>query len=366
MLVGQCGIASRKTGLAVNTKFTTAESWNDFTVGTPGGWGMLIGAGGGGHSTGDGQPGASGAAVKVWMPAGKYRVWIGKGGIPNTARNTDNSGYGAHGGAGGAGNDGTAGGQGGTPTILLRWVVNAWVVFAVAGAGGGGGAHLNSFSGRPGGGGAWFSHLVNVNAQYVLFTYNGISMARGTLGGGWNSQNQDMSFLGGQNTTNTYLGGKGNNTTGVNADIQNQWAGGAGGGSTTNNRSGGGGGGGFGGGCGGNEGSTTGTVYAGHGGYIMVDSKRWGAAATGGGHTNACASGGSGGGSFWPEDGKSGEIPGSTIGMVSTTDWRCQVQLSKWYGLPVTTGQGGTSGNYVSTTAGFNGGFVYTGSTVPF
>ena len=365
MLMGQCSIA-RKVGIAVNTIVGTVGKWTDFNVPSPGGWGLLIGAGGGGHNATDGQPGASGAAVKVWMPTGSYRIWIGKGGIPSNSQNYDGSGYNAHGGAGGVSSDGQLGGQGGTPSILLRFVNGAWVVFAVAGAGGGGGQHINSYSARAGGGGAWFSHQVNTNAQYTLFTYNGVQMARGTLGGGWNSTTIDLAFLAGRGNSTTYLSASGSSTMGPDANVTDRWNGGRGGYSSGATRAGGGGGGGFGGGSGGAEGGSNNAMTAEPGGTITVNGKRWGGTASGGGHNNACAAGGGGGGSFWPDDGKSGEIPGSTIGMVTITDWRCQVQLAKWYGLPVTTGQGGTSGNYASTTAGYNGGFVYTGSTVPF
>ncbi len=366
MLMGQAGGVVRKIGVAVNTVIRALETWNEFTVPTGGGWALMIGGGGGGHGAGDGQPGASGAGVKVWLPAGKYRVWIGKRGYANSAINTDNSGYNAHGGAGGTTNDGTTGGQGGTPTILQRLVNGTWTLFAVAGAGGGGGCHLNSYSARPSGGGAWFSHQITQAAQFNLFTYNGVTICRGSLGGGWNSTNTDFNYLAGRGTANTYQGGAGANTQGLDANVQDQWAGGSGGYNSTANRSGGGGGGGFGGGCGGNEGGQTSVITAKPGGYIMVGSKRWGGTATGGGHANSCAAGGGGGGSYWPDDGKSGEIVGSCAGLTTSTDWRCQTPLPNFFGMPVTTGQGGTSGAYPSTTMGEDGGFVYTGSTQPF
>lgn len=365
MLVGQCGIASRKTGLAVNTKFTTAESWNDFTVGTPGGWGMLIGGGGAGCTASDGQAGASGAAVKVWMTPGQYRVWIGKKGIPSTAQNTDRSGYLAHGGAGGQGSGTVVGGQGGTPTILLKMVNNQWVIWAVAGAGGGGGAHINTLTARAGGGGAWFSHKITAEYQQIRISYNGISIALGSLAGGYES-GSGLAALAGGGSTNTYNGAAGFSTTGASANMQDQWAGGNGGTNTGAERPGGGGGGGFGGGSGGAEGSGAGAMTGKPGGYVMVGSKRWGGTATGGGHNNICGSGGGGGGSYWPDDGRSGETVGSCVGLPSATDWRPQVRINNFYGLPVTTGQGGTCGSYSSTTSGADGGFVYTGSTVPF
>lgn len=363
MLMGQCSVA-RKIGVAVNTIIRTMNVWNEFNVPTGGGWALLIGAGGGGSNASEGHPGASGAAVKVRLPAGKYRVWIGKRGAASSLRNTDNSGYNAHGGAGGTTNDTTVSGQGGTPTILERLVNGTWTLFAVAGAGGGGGCHINSYSARAGGGGAWFSHLITQAAQFNLFTYNGSTICKGSLGGGWNSTNTDFTYLAGRGNNTTYLGGAGFNTAGQDASVQGQWEGGKGGDHPTSNRAGGGGGGGFGGGSGGNEGYTTTTSKP--GGYIMIGSKRWGGTATGGGHSNSCASGGGGGGSLWPEDGVSGEIVGSTAGLTTAVDWRCQVPIPNFFGMPVTTGQGGTSGAFTATTTGEDGGFVYTGSTKPF
>jgi len=367
MLVGHAGGRSKwnAASLMAGTKVTTPGVWS--TIEIPfgdGGYALLIGGGGGSaYNPGyKGQLGGAGAAVKVWLGPGRYRVWIGLGGLSlgAAAGRTDNSGYAAHGGKGGkGGTESSEGGSGGTPTILEKQANDgSWQMVAVAGAGGGGAVHVNSSTSRGGGGGTWSKHTLD---NQLLVVDGG---HQGTLGGGYGAIADRLAGAGG---SSFYLGAVGFTVPGLAADVLNQWSGGHGADHPSGYTPGGGGGGGYGGGAGGAPGATT-TTTATRGGYILdVNNVRWGGTGSGGGHSNSCGGGGGGGGSFYPlNDSRSGEVVGRARALTaygtSSTTYRATISpVVNLNGLDPLTGAGG-----IQNQAGAAGGFVFCGVTAPF